>query len=77
MSIKNFNPDPQIEYHVQRIKAIQSYLKNGGNLAAKVFLRATGAINNHDGTYTIQERDVKEWFESGSHLKVFAEYDTI
>jgi hypothetical protein len=69
--------EPQIDYHVQRVKAFNHYLKDRGNLAARVFLRATGAINNSDGTYTIQERDIKEWFESGSYLKAFTEYDTM
>jgi len=69
--------DPQIEYHARRVKALQHYLKNKGKLAAKVFKRATGAINNHDGTYTIQERDINEWFESGSYLKAFTDHDTL
>jgi hypothetical protein len=69
--------DPQIEYHLQRVKALQHYHKDKGNLTAKVFLRATGAINNHNGTYTIYEKDIKAWFESGSHLKAFTDYDVL
>jgi len=69
--------DPQIDYHMHRIKAVNNYIKDKGNLVARVFLRATGAINNHDGTYTIQEQDIKQWFESGSHLTAFTEYDTM
>ena len=69
--------DEDIDYHLQRIKAIQNYHKHKGNLAYKVFLRATGAINNHDGTYTIPDINVKAWFESGSYLKQFTEYDKL
>ena len=69
--------DPQIDYHLRRVKAVNHYIKDKGNLAARVFLRATGAINNHDGTYTIQEQDIKAWFEAGSHLTAFTEYDTM
>lgn len=69
--------DPQIDYHLRRVKAVNHYIKDRGNLTARVFLRATGAVNNADGTFTIQEQDIKEWFESGSHLTVFTEYDTM
>lgn len=69
--------DPQIDYHLRRVKAVNHYIKDKGNLTARVFLRATGAINNHDGTYTIQEQDIKAWFEAGSHLTAFTEYDTM
>jgi zona occludens toxin (predicted ATPase) len=69
--------DEDIEYHVQRIKAIQNYIRHKGNLAYRVFLRATGAINNHDGSYTIRDLDIKAWFESGSYLKQFTDHDTL
>jgi hypothetical protein len=69
--------DPQIDYHLRRVKAVNHYIKDKGNLAARVFLRATGAINNHNGTFTMQEQDIKAWFESGSHLTAFTEYDTM
>ena len=69
--------DPQIEYHLRRVKAVNHYIKDKGNLTARVFLRATGAINNHNGTYTIQEQDIKAWFEAGSHLTAFTEYDVL
>jgi len=75
--------DEMINYHIKRAMAIQkSHNKNGfqrreGNLLARVFLRATGAINNHNGTYTIQESDLMAWFENGDYLRQFTEYDTM
>jgi len=70
--------DPSIEFHLNRIKSIQKELKqNQGNLMAKVFIRKTGAINDHKGNYVINSKDLFAWFENGDYLKTVTEYDTI
>ena len=75
--------DDSIDYHLERIKAIQnSHDKNGfkkkqGSLMAKVFLRRTGAINDHKGNYVINEKDIVGWFENGDYLKMVTEWDTM
>ena len=46
-------------------------------ITAKVFLRATGALNDHKGNYVISEDDIFAWFENGDHLKEYTDYDTI
>jgi hypothetical protein len=75
--------DGMIDYHTKRAMSIQKSLdengfqKEKGKLMARVFLRATGAINNNNGTYTIQESDLMAWFENGDYLKQFTEYDTM
>lgn len=73
-----------IEDHIKRIHKIQEECKvlaeqrkTDGNLTYNVFLRSTGAINNHDGTYTIYESDMKAWFENGDHLRKHTEYDKL
>ena len=45
------------------------------NLSYKVMLRSCGAINNANGTYTIQEDELKAWFKNGDHLKQYTDYD--
>lgn len=73
--------DEDINYHLERIKAIQnSHDKNGfkkrqGSLMAEVFLRRTGAINDHKGNYVINAKDIFGWFENGDYLKMYTEYD--
>ena len=67
-----------IDYHLKRIKAIQSnnFEKEKGKLMAKVFLRNTGAINDYKGNYVINEKDLFAWFENLDFLKSYTEWDT-
>lgn len=70
--------DHSIDFHLNRVKAIQNELKNSqGNLMARVFLRRTGAINDQKGNYVINSKDLFAWFENTDYLKIFTEYDTI
>lgn len=70
--------DQSINFHLNRVKAIQNELKNSqGNLMARVFLRRTGAINDQKGNYVINSKDLFSWFENTDYLKIFTEYDTI
>lgn len=71
--------DSQIEYHLQKIKATQAYIKDKGigNLKARVFLRATGAIPDHKGNVIINKEDLLAWFENGDYLKSHTEWDTV
>ncbi len=74
-----------IDFHLKRIKAIQKgtqavndgFVKEQGNLMARVFLRNTGALNNHKCGYIIQEQDILAWFENLDYLKSYTEYDTL
>jgi len=78
MSKKN----EQSDYHLNRIKAIQnSHDENGfkkevGNLMARVFIRATGAIRKGKN-YIINEDDLMSWFENGDYLSQKTEWDAI
>ena len=78
--VNNYN---SIDYHIERIKAIQNahdkngFKKNQGSLMARVFLRRTGAINDHKGNYVINEKDIVGWFENGDYLKMVTEWDTM
>lgn len=71
--------DPDIDYHLKRIKAIQStaFDKGKGNLMARVFLRNTGSRNDHKGNYIINEKDLFAWFENLDYLNSYTEYDTL
>jgi hypothetical protein len=75
--------DPQIEYHVKKIKATVSsldekgFMKEKGNLMARVFLRATGAIYDEKGNYVINTQDIFAWFENGDYLRQPTEWDTM
>ena len=71
--------DNETNYHLQRIKSMQAYLKDKGlgNLKARVFLRKTGALKDHKGNYVINEQDLLAWFENGDYLMTHTEHDTI
>ena len=71
--------EPDIDYHLERIKAIQSntFDKEKGNLMARVFLRNTGSRNDHKGNYIINEKDLFAWFENLDYLKSYTEWDTL
>lgn len=67
-----------IDFHLNRIKAIQNELNNSQrNLMARVFLRQTGAINDQKGNYVINSKDLFAWFENADYLKMVTEYDAI
>jgi hypothetical protein len=70
--------EPDIDYCLKRIKAIQSneFEKEKGNLMARVFLRHTGSLNDHKGNYVINEKDLFAWFENLDFLKSYTEWDT-
>lgn len=77
MSKTNKSKQP-IDFHLNRIKAIQNELNNSqGNLMARVFLRRTGAINDQKGNYVINSKDLFSWFENADYLKMVTEYDTL
>jgi vesicle coat complex subunit len=69
--------EPDIDYHLKRINAIQATLfdKAKGRLMAEVFLRRTGAINDHNGNYTVNSKDLFTWFENLDYLREYTEYD--
>jgi hypothetical protein len=75
--------DPQIDYHFKRVKALEDshnsdgFMKEKGHLMARVFLRATGAINNEKGNYVINAKDIFAWFENGDYLRQPTEWDTM
>jgi len=71
--------EPDINYHLKRIKAMQvnAFEKEKGNLMARVFLRNTGSRNDHKGNCVINEKDLFSWFENLDYLKQYTEYDTI
>jgi len=71
--------EPDIDYHLKRIKAIRSnaFEKEKGNLMARVFLRNTGSRNDQKGNYIINEKDLFAWFENLDYLKSFTEWDTL
>lgn len=75
--------DDNIEYHLKRIKAIQDthnsngFMKEKGYLMARVFLRATGAINDEKGNYTIPSHDIFAWFENGDYLMQKTQWDAM
>jgi hypothetical protein len=70
--------DKQINWHLQRVQAIQNETaKSQGNLMAKVFLRNTGALNDHKGSYIINEKDLFAWFENADYLKSYTEYNCL
>lgn len=64
-------------YHLMRIKAIQktAFNKEKGHLMAEVFLRRTGAINDHKGNYVINSQDIFAWFENLDYLRQYTDYD--
>lgn len=76
-------PDKQIDFHLKKIKALtescngNGFIKEKGNLMARVFVRATGAINDHKGNYVINSRDLFAWFENGDYLMQKTEWDTV
>lgn len=69
--------ESDIDYHFMRIKAIQStaFNKEKGHLMAEVFLRRTGAINDHKGNYIINSQDIFAWFENLDYLRQYTDYD--
>ena len=69
--------EPDIDYHLMRIKAIQStaFSKKNGHIMAEVFLRRTGAINDNKGNYVINSQDIFAWFENLDYLRQYTEYD--
>lgn len=70
--------DEQIQRHADRIKEIQADIKKEQDLyqiTARVMLRQTGAIYNENGTYTMQEKDLIDWFKSGLHLRKYTILD--
>jgi len=64
-------------YHLMRIKAIQetAFNKEKGHLMSEVFLRRTGAINDHKGNYVINSQDIFAWFENLDYLRQYTDYD--
>lgn len=48
-----------------------------GELMAKKFIRATGAILDGTGNIIIHKQDLIDWFKSGSYLNEASEYDSI
>ena len=75
---KTKKSDQSINFHLNRVKAIQNELSNSqGNLMARVFLRHTGAINDQKGNYVINSKDLFSWFENADYLKMVTEYDTL
>lgn len=77
-SKNNDQNDPIIDFHLNRIKLIQDEIENKrGNLMARVFLRATGAVNNQKGYYIISSEDLFAWFNNADYLRSHTEYDTM
>jgi len=72
----NVYPD-EMNALVRLVKKCNKHSVTNRNLAYKVMLRRCGAINNADGTYTMQEADIKAWFENGDHLKQYTDYDLL
>ena len=48
-----------------------------GELMAKKFIRATGALNDGKGNKIINEEDLIEWFKSGAYLNPVTEWDSV
>jgi len=72
----NVYPD-EMNALVRLVKKCNKHSVTNRNLAYKVMLRRCGAVNNADGTYTMQEADMKAWFENGDHLKQYTDYDLL
>jgi hypothetical protein len=51
--------------------------KKQGELMAKKFIRQTGAILDSNGNRLINEKDLIEWFKSGSYLNQATEWDSV
>jgi len=48
-----------------------------GELMAKKFIRATGALRTEKGNYMINSQDLFEWFKSGAYLNEATEWDSV
>ena len=75
--------DPQIEYHLNKVKAIKSsinedgFMKEKGNLMCRVMIRAIADKRDGKGNIVFQERELFNWFENGDYLKQKCEADAM
>lgn len=72
--------DEQLNFHLQKIKDLESKLKEKTEYAAlvkDVFLRRTGAIRLDDNWYKIQEVDLLAFFLRFDSTKKLTQYDKL
>jgi len=48
-----------------------------GELMAKKFIRATGALRTEKGNYMINSQDLFEFFKSGAYLNKATDWDSV